>query len=67
MKWIKGLTMNIYKDHRHEVDKRPYTENLQGPGHEVDKGLTLSIYKDQRHEVDKRPYTEHLQGKGTRS
>ena len=49
MKWIKGLTMNIYKDQ----------------GHEVDKGLTLSIYKDQGHEVDKRPYTEHLQGPGT--
>ena len=49
MNWIKGITMNIYKDHRHEVYK----------------GLTLSIYKDQGHEVDKRPYTEHLQGLGT--
>ena len=49
MKWIKGLTMNIYKDQEYEVDK----------------GLTLSIYKDQGHEVDKRPYTGHLQGPGT--
>ena len=32
MKWIKGLTMNIYKDQGHEVDKRPYNEHLQGPG-----------------------------------